>query len=100
MDEAELDRATMWIKARQDKNGGFKDPLVEEKAKEIADLKKKEAEGELSTSGSDDVLTLALGNPEHTGIIRGVGANVRQAAYFNLPKRRKQSVEQSLRLSV
>ncbi|PRQ55760.1 hypothetical protein RchiOBHm_Chr1g0328151 [Rosa chinensis] len=35
MDEAELDRATMWIKARQDKNGGFKDPLVEEKAKKI-----------------------------------------------------------------
>ncbi|XP_024156138.1 uncharacterized protein LOC112164132 [Rosa chinensis] len=100
MSDSELDRATMWIKARQDKNGGFKDPLVEEKAKKIAALKKKEVEGELITSGADDVLTLALGNPENTGVVRGVGGSVRKSTYFNLPKRRKQSVEQTVRLSV
>lgn len=33
--ESELDRATMWIKARQDKHGNFKDVEVEQKADEI-----------------------------------------------------------------
>jgi hypothetical protein len=33
--EEELDRATMWIKARQDKNGNFKQQEVEQKAKKI-----------------------------------------------------------------
>lgn len=63
-------------------------------------LKKKESEGSLTTSGTDDVLTLALGNPEHPGRIRGVGGNVRRSTYFHLPKRRKQSVEQTVRISV
>ncbi|PRQ18019.1 putative transposase, Ptta/En/Spm, plant, transposase, Tnp1/En/Spm [Rosa chinensis] len=100
MEESSLDRATMWIKARQDKNGSFKYPSIEEKAQKIADLKKKEAKGELSTCGVVDVLTLALGNPEHVGKIRGVGANVKQDTYFHLPKRRKESVEATMRLSV
>ncbi|XP_062005381.1 uncharacterized protein LOC133722511 [Rosa rugosa] len=126
MADGELDRATMWIKARQDKNGGFKDPSIEKANKIVsrsyfglskgifnvmlqhnlttyifqAVLKKKEVEGELSTSGANDVLTLALGNPENTRIVRGVGGNVRKAAYFNLPKHRKQSVKQTVRLSI
>lgn len=38
MPDAELDRATMWIKARQGKDGKFKDPAVEDQAKKIVSL--------------------------------------------------------------
>ncbi|XP_040367479.1 uncharacterized protein LOC112180552 [Rosa chinensis] len=96
----ELDRATMWIKARQDRNGNFKQPEVEKKAEKIEHLRKREAEGEIATSGSDDVLTLALGNPEHRGRVRGVGGNVKPDLYFNLPKRQKMTFEQRTRLSL
>ncbi|PRQ55540.1 hypothetical protein RchiOBHm_Chr1g0325711 [Rosa chinensis] len=41
-----------------------------------------------------------MGNPEHAGKIRGVGANVKQATYFHLPKHLKQSVEATVRLTV
>ncbi|XP_040364380.1 uncharacterized protein LOC121049956 [Rosa chinensis] len=96
----ELDRTTMWIKARQDRNGNFKQPEVEKKAEKIEHLRKREAEGEIATSGSDDVLTLALGNPEHRGRVRDVGGNVKPDLYFNLPKRQKMTFEQRTRLSL
>ncbi|PRQ35394.1 putative transposase, Ptta/En/Spm, plant [Rosa chinensis] len=96
----QLDRATMWIKARQDKNGQFKQAEVEETAKKIENLKKREAEGEITTSGSEDVLTIALGNPEHHGRVRGVGGTVKPAAYFHLPKWQRKSVEETVRSSV
>ncbi|PRQ47017.1 putative transposase, Tnp1/En/Spm [Rosa chinensis] len=90
----------MWVKARQDKNGYFKEPEVEKTAEKIERLKKKESDGELTTDGSDDVLTLALGNPEHPGRVRGVGGFTKPASYFNLPKSRKKSVEETVRKSV
>ncbi|KAK9939272.1 hypothetical protein M0R45_015973 [Rubus argutus] len=71
--EEELDRATMWIKAQQDKNGNFKQQEVEQKAKKIIKLQKKVAEGELTVDGTDDVLTLALGKPEHPSRRYGEG---------------------------
>ncbi|KAI5335953.1 hypothetical protein L3X38_026087 [Prunus dulcis] len=40
----------------------------------IDDLKKQVSEGTLIVSGSNDVLTLALGTLEHGGRVRGVGA--------------------------
>lgn len=63
-------------------------------------LQKKEVEGELTIEGADDVLTLALGKPEHPGRVRGVGGSAKPASYFNLPKRRKLSVEDTVRKSV
>ena len=122
----------MWIKARQDKNGNFKQEEVEQKAKKIVSqiklrvcvvfiylelfidqfllhkfvymyqikLQRKVAEGKLTTEGTDDVLTLALGKPEHPGRVRGVGGSAKPASYFNLPKRRRLSVEDTVRKSV
>lgn len=46
------------------------------------------------------MLTLALGKPERPGRVRGVGGSVKPASYFNLPKRRKLSVEDTVRKSV
>jgi len=48
-------------------------------------LQKQVSEGSIQISGSNDVLTMALG-PEHPGRVRGVGAGVSPKQYFNLPK--------------
>ncbi|KAI5316295.1 hypothetical protein L3X38_036002 [Prunus dulcis] len=73
-----------WKKAREDKQRNIPDPKVAEKAKLIDDLKKQVSEGTLTVSGSNDVLTLALGTPEHGGRVRGVGAGVSPTQFFNL----------------
>lgn len=64
------------------------------------ELKQQEKEGKLSTSGSNDVLTLALGTPEHGGRVRAVGSYVTPNSYFHLPKRRKTSVKENVRESI
>ncbi|CAL2257850.1 unnamed protein product [Prunus armeniaca] len=74
----EIDRSLLWKKVREDKEGNIPDPKVAEKAKLIDDLKKQVSEGTLTVSGSNDVLTLALGTPEHGGRVRGVGAEFPQ----------------------
>ncbi|XP_040367463.1 uncharacterized protein LOC112179893 [Rosa chinensis] len=100
MEEEEIDRATLWIKARQTKQGTFKDEETKQCAEKIVTLKEKVAIGELNTSGSDDVLTLALGTPEHPGRVRGVGGYVNPSIYFHFPKRRKESIQEAVKVSV
>ncbi|CAL8168413.1 unnamed protein product [Prunus armeniaca] len=80
MPGVEIDRSTLWKKARQDKRGNIPDPKDE--------LQKRVSEGSLSVSGSNDVLTMALG-PEHPGRVRGVGAGISPRQYFNLPKQQR-----------
>ncbi|CAL8988333.1 unnamed protein product [Prunus brigantina] len=70
MPGVEIDRSTLWKKARQDKHGNILDPKVAEKAKLIDELQKQVSEGSLTVSGSNDVLTMALG-PEHPRRVRG-----------------------------
>ncbi|CAL2255603.1 unnamed protein product [Prunus armeniaca] len=75
MPGVEIDRSTLWKKARQDKDGS------------------------LSVSGSNDVLTLALG-PEHPGRVRGVGAGISPRQYFNLPRQQRVKFADQLKESV
>lgn len=49
-------------------------------------MKKK---GEFKPSGSNDVLYAALGTPEHSGRVRGVGGFITPTQYFNMPKGRR-----------
>ncbi|CAL2240023.1 unnamed protein product [Prunus armeniaca] len=88
MPGVEIDRSALWKKARQDKYGNIPDPNMAEKAKLIDELQKQVSEGSLSVSGSNDVLTLALG-PEHPGRVRGVGAGISPRQYFNLPRQQR-----------
>ncbi|CAL9012904.1 unnamed protein product [Prunus brigantina] len=95
----EIDQSLLWKKEREDKHGNIlgkhiPNPKVAEKAKLIisftdSDLKKQVSEGTLTVSGSNDVLTLALGTLEHGGRVRGVGAGVSPTQFFNLPRQQR-----------
>ncbi|KAI5322987.1 hypothetical protein L3X38_032059 [Prunus dulcis] len=99
MPGVEIDRSTLWKRARQDKHGNIPDPKVAEKAKLIDELQKQVSEGKVSVSGSNDVLTMALG-PEHPGRVRGVGAGISPRQYFNLPKPQRISFDDRLKDSL
>ncbi|BBN70482.1 hypothetical protein Prudu_1486S000200, partial [Prunus dulcis] len=99
MPGVEIDRSTLWKRARQDKHGNIPDPKVAEKAKLIDELQKQVSEGKVSVSGSNDVLTMALG-PEHPGRVRGVGAGISPRQYFNLPKPQRMSLDDRLKESL
>ncbi|CAL8993752.1 unnamed protein product [Prunus brigantina] len=85
MPGVEIDRSTLWKKAREDKHSNISDPKFAEKAKLIDELQKQVSEGTLTVSRSNDVLTMALG-PEHPRRVRGVGAGIFTRQYFNLPR--------------
>ncbi|KAI5343282.1 hypothetical protein L3X38_011158 [Prunus dulcis] len=95
----EIDRSTLWKRARQNKHGNIPDPKVAEKAKLIDELQKQVSEGKVSVHGSNDVLTMALG-PEHPGRLRGVGAGISPRQYFNLPKPQRVSFDDRLKESL
>ncbi|KAI5350837.1 hypothetical protein L3X38_003728 [Prunus dulcis] len=99
MPGVEIDRSTLWKRARQDKHGNIPDPKVAEKAKLIDELQKQVSEGKVSVSGSNDMLTMALG-PEHPGRVRGVGAGISLRQYFNLPKPQRISFDDRLKDSL
>ncbi|KAI5348362.1 hypothetical protein L3X38_001249 [Prunus dulcis] len=99
MPRVEIDRSTLWKRARQDKHGNIPDPKVAEKAKLIDELQKQVSEGKVSVHGSNDVLTMALG-PEHPGRLRGVGAGISPRQYFNLPKPQRVSFDDRLKESL
>ena len=62
-------------------------------------MQKRVLEGNLRVSGSNDVLTMALG-PEHPGRVRGVGAGISPRQYFNLPKQQRIKFADHLKESV
>ncbi|KAL6269552.1 hypothetical protein ACE6H2_026463 [Prunus campanulata] len=115
----EIDRALLWKKAREDKTGNIPNPKVAEKAKLIVknrrcllfttsvylsvlhdDLQKQVSEGILTVSGTNDILTLALGTPEHGGRVRGAGAGVTPTQFFNLLKQQRLKFGDKLKESV
>ena len=63
-------------------------------------MSKQVKDGTLKVEGSNDVLTMALETSEHGGRVRGVGGFVTPSFYFNQPRRRRQSVEESIKESV
>ncbi|VVA39457.1 PREDICTED: PRUPE_6G193600, partial [Prunus dulcis] len=99
MPGVEIDRSTLWKRARQHKHGNIPDPKVAEKAKLIDELQKQVSEGKVSVSDSNDVLTMALG-PEHPGRVRGVVARISPRQYFNLPKPQRMSFDDRLKDSL
>ncbi|CAL9004551.1 unnamed protein product [Prunus brigantina] len=70
-----------------------------EKGEMRYDLKKQVSKGTLTVSGCNDVLTLALGTPEHGGRVRGVGAGVSPTQFFNLPRQQRVTLADKLKES-
>ncbi|TYK25807.1 putative serine/threonine-protein kinase nek2 [Cucumis melo var. makuwa] len=93
-EESELDRASMWKKARVDKNGQYDNEDVQEVVNHI--ISKTCADKE---SSPNDVLTQALGTRESSGRVRGVGGFVTSTTYFHTAKRSKKRNEEIEKLS-
>ena len=51
-------------------------------------------EGQLEVLGSNDVLTLALGTPEHSGCVRGLPTGVTRTQFFKTSQSRKNNAQQ------
>ncbi|KAL6494185.1 hypothetical protein OROGR_030985 [Orobanche gracilis] len=97
MAEDKLTRRFMWKKARQDRNGNYRDLDTANKAAEIDKLDKEE---DGSYCGPYDALTKALGNPEHRGRVRGVGGHVTPSTYFHQPKpTKRKSMDERIKAS-
>ncbi|GMP37176.1 hypothetical protein CsSME_00008985 [Camellia sinensis var. sinensis] len=62
-----------------------------EQAARIDELTKQKSDGSLKTEGCNDILTMALGTPESSSRVRGVGNSVTPSTYFHLPRRGNQS---------
>ncbi|KAI3881709.1 hypothetical protein MKW92_031977 [Papaver armeniacum] len=94
-----LDRSILWKKAREDKNGNIPHDATKEKVEKIDKLTEQVNEGSLVTSGSNDILTLALGTAEQSGNVRGMGKFVSQGSYFHTARPKMQE-EREARLRV
>ncbi|KAJ6842819.1 uncharacterized protein M6B38_256520 [Iris pallida] len=80
------DRSFLWTKARENKSGEFDDDETREVAKKVEEYMKQKEDGSLVTKGTSDILTLALGTPEHSGSLRGLGLGPTSTNYFKIPK--------------
>ncbi|KAK9268999.1 hypothetical protein L1049_000767 [Liquidambar formosana] len=63
----------MWKMARQNKEGFYDDEGVKERAAKIDELTLQVNDGRVKVKGTNDILMLALGKPEHSSGVRGVG---------------------------
>ncbi|KAL0554078.1 hypothetical protein IC582_007989 [Cucumis melo] len=95
-EESELDRASMWKKARVDKKGQYDNEDVQEVVNRIDEISKACVDKEPSPN---DVLTQALGTRESSGRVLGVGGFVTPSTYFHTKKRSKKWNEEIDKLS-
>ncbi|XP_038895930.1 uncharacterized protein LOC120084092 isoform X2 [Benincasa hispida] len=80
-------RATLWKEARKRKNNEYSDIATRECAKRIDEL--------AAIRKGQDILTEALGTPEHRGRIRGVGEFVSPALHYNVAKGKLKLIQES-----
>ncbi|RAL38776.1 hypothetical protein DM860_013457 [Cuscuta australis] len=81
-DELVIDRSVTWVLARKDKEGNFKCDSTKQKAEELEFLREQVCSGVLTEEeDDDDVLTKALGKPEHGGRIREEVNNIVASRY-------------------
>ncbi|KAK7271450.1 hypothetical protein RJT34_27373 [Clitoria ternatea] len=79
-----LTRHEKWKRARQNKSGEYTTEEARIVAEKIDSLANKTSQGTFVPVGREDILTVAIGRPEHSGRVRGVGrVGIRQ--YFGPP---------------
>ncbi|TQD83748.1 hypothetical protein C1H46_030705 [Malus baccata] len=70
--------------------------MVKVRADKIDEVTKAVEDGTLRTSGSNDILTIALETPEYSGCVRGVGTGISHKMYFKTPRCKTQSSQQQM----
>ncbi|GMN20888.1 hypothetical protein TIFTF001_039968 [Ficus carica] len=88
------ERYERWLDMRVKPDGQFKKEEFKTIAENIEEFTQQETQGSFDSVGTEDILTKALGNAEHSGRIRGQSKFVKQSQYFNLvqPSRGKDEV--------
>ncbi|GMN71514.1 hypothetical protein TIFTF001_053411 [Ficus carica] len=88
------ERYESWLDMRIKTDGGLKKEEFKPIAENIEEFTQQQTQGSFESVGTEDILTKALGNAEHSGRIRGQSKFVKQSQYFNLvhPSREKDEV--------
>ncbi|GMN22600.1 hypothetical protein TIFTF001_043544 [Ficus carica] len=88
------ERYESWLEMSVKTDGGLKKEEFKPIAENIEEFTQQETQGSFESVGTEDILTKALGNAEHSGRIRGQSKFVKQSQYFNLvhPSREKDEV--------
>ncbi|XP_021848182.2 uncharacterized protein [Spinacia oleracea] len=76
---------------RKDKNGNIPNEKTKLVVEKLNELREKEKSGEFVSHGSHDILTEALGNPDHGGHVRGVGGKATLTSVFKRKRRCNQT---------
>ncbi|GMN69108.1 hypothetical protein TIFTF001_038158 [Ficus carica] len=77
------DRYVIWRDTRLKLDGEYKNPSIKIIGEAIDELTQHDTQGSFESVGTEDILTKSLGNPEHSGRLRGQSKFVKQAQYFN-----------------
>ncbi|GMN52210.1 hypothetical protein TIFTF001_021349 [Ficus carica] len=78
------DRHVIWRDTRIKPDGEYKNPSIKIIGDQIDELTQQETQGSFESVGTEDILTKSLGNPEHSGRLRGQSKFVKQAQYYNV----------------
>ncbi|XP_045810773.1 uncharacterized protein LOC123905192 [Trifolium pratense] len=85
------ERYETWTRARQKKGGEFTSEPVKKVAEKIEKIVEDSKKGDFVPTGRHDVLTEAIGTPEHGGSVRGVGKKHNITTYWGRSKVSRQS---------
>ncbi|KAL3626935.1 hypothetical protein CASFOL_029246 [Castilleja foliolosa] len=80
-------RHEKWKRARLNKAGEYINPEVKEIAERIDSLEEQESAGSFKASGTNDLLAVAIGKPDHPCRVRGVGRGYTVSSYFEKQRR-------------
>ncbi|XP_062079615.1 uncharacterized protein LOC133784150 [Humulus lupulus] len=78
---ADVERYQVWIRAREKRKVLVTD-LDKQIEARINELKEKVCSGEIIAKGRNDILTQALGTPEHPGRVRALGSFAKISSVF------------------
>ncbi|KAJ0476881.1 putative transposase, Ptta/En/Spm, plant [Helianthus annuus] len=90
-------RALMWRKARENKNGEYKNVDVKDIADKIIDTETQIKDGSVNLDPGTDALTLVFGK-EKGGYLKGVGYGVTSSRYWQSPRTKGSSKERIAQL--
>ncbi|KAL3617165.1 hypothetical protein CASFOL_038912 [Castilleja foliolosa] len=75
-------RHEQWKRARINKAGQYITPEVKDIAERIDSLEEQQSSGSFKSSGTNDLLAVAIGKPDHPCRVRGMGRGYTVSTYF------------------